>query len=162
MRGALVGVASLLLLAAGCAKPTQEIETTRPANVAAAKGLKVQIDLPQRYFHTGDTVRVSVTATNTTGKPIEIHSPTGAPVLVRLTRQTLLHPEEIRVYPTSATTNILSWTLPAGQSRTFVLMVPVEPDWPVSEILFLSAELNGYADIAPDIAIMVKPAGQDK
>jgi hypothetical protein len=159
MRGALVAVASLIVLVGGCAQDA-DMDAGKVANVAAAKGLTVQLDLPARYFQTGDTVRVSVTATNTTGKPIEIHSPTGAAVLVRITRQTMLHPEEIRVYPTSATTNILSWTLPAGQSRPFVLMVPVEPDWPVHEIVFLSAELNGYPALAPNVAIMVKPASK--
>jgi hypothetical protein len=154
-----VGAASLIVLIGGCVEQSkQQMETTKVTNVAAAKGLKVQLELPTRDFHTGDVVRVSVTAANTTDKPIDVCSPTGAPVLVRITRETLLHPEEIHVYPTSATTNILSWTLPAGQSRTLVLMVPVEPDWPVNEILFLSAELNGYAAMAPNIAIMVKPA----
>jgi hypothetical protein len=150
-------VASLILLAGGCVQ-TPEMETAKVSNAAAAKGLKVQLELPTRDFQTGQIIRVSVTATNTTDKPIDVCSPTGAPVLVRITRETLLHPEEIKVYPTSATTNILSWTLPAGQTRTFVLMVPVEPDWPVNEILFLSAELNGYAALAPNLAIMVKPA----
>ena len=161
MRCALVAAASLIVLAGGCVSE-QGIDSAKVSNLAAGGGLQVRVDLPSRYYQTGDTVHVAVTATNQTGKAIEIHSPTGAPVLVRLTRQTLLHSEEIHVYPTSATTNILSWTLPAGRSVTWDLMVPVEPDWPVNEILYLSAELNGYPALAPNIVIMVKPRGQGK
>jgi hypothetical protein len=152
-----VGVASLILLAGGCVQKPQ-IATDKVTNNVATKGLKVQVELPTRDFHTGDTIPVTVVVTNTTGKPIDVCSPTGAPVLVRITRETLMHPEEIHVYPNSATTNILSYTIPAGEMWKKVLMVPVEPDWPVNEILFLSAELNGYPAMAPNLAIMVKPA----
>ena len=155
MRSALVSLAALGLLAAvGCAPSGLDVDEAK--NVAEADGLRVQVQLPGRYFKTGQKIRVAVTATNTTGKPIEIHSPTGAPVLVRITRQTLLSPEQVRVYPGSATANILSWTLPAGQSRTFVLRVPVEPDWPVEELLHLSAELNGYGHLAPAVTVFIQ------
>jgi len=155
MRIALVSLVTLALMTAGgCARP--EFETDTASNIAEADGLKVLIDLPGRQLTTGQTLRVEVTATNTTGKDISIHSPTGAPVVVRVLRHTMLTREIVRVYPGSATANILSWTLPAGQSRTFVLVVPVEPDWPVSEVLHVSAELNGYGQVAPAVAVVVK------
>ena len=156
MRATLVRLVSVALAgAAGCTQPPK-YQTDVPIDTVQAKGLKVTIQVPQRYYRIGDTVRATVTATNTTGKSISIVSPTGAPVLVRVLRYTMLAPEQVHVYPQSTTSNILSWTLPAGQSRTFVLMVPVEPDWPVEEILYLSAELNGYSQIAPSVAILVK------
>jgi hypothetical protein len=154
MRIAFLSVASLAVLAAGCARPEFETDTT--SNFVESGGLKVHVQLPARYFKTGEKIRVAVTATNTTGKAISIHSPTGAPVVVRIFRHTLLTREQVRLYPATATSNILSWTLPAGQSRTFVLVVPVEPDWPVGEILHVSAELNGYGQLAPAVAILVR------
>jgi hypothetical protein len=157
MKRAPVSLIALAALAAGgCPKPDQ-FETDVPVNVKEGGGLRVHVRLPGRYFRTGETIRVSLTATNTTGKPVQIHSPTGAPVLVRITRRSLMGLEQVRVYPTSATSNILSWTLPAGESRPFDLIVPVEPDWPVNEILFISAELNGYSQIAPAVYVMVRP-----
>jgi uncharacterized protein (DUF58 family) len=159
MRGALVVAASLILLAGGCVNQ-QQVGPEPVKNFAEAKGLKVQVELPARNFQTGQTIPVTVRVSNTTGKPIEVTSPTGAPVLVRITRESLMHPEEIHVYPTSATTNILSYTIPAGEAWKKVLMVPVEPDWPVNEIIYLSAELNGYPAMAPSLAIMIKPAGK--
>ncbi|MCD6303709.1 MAG: hypothetical protein J7M21_01960 [Planctomycetes bacterium] len=157
MRAALASVAVLFMLAAaGCVHKAELQADDEVTNVAAGQGLQVKLQLARRYFRSGEQVRVTVTAVNTTARPIEITSPTGAPVLVRITRASRLAPEEIKVYPRTTTSNILSWTLPAGRSRTFVLMVPVEPDWPVNEILFLSAELNGYPAIAPSVAIMVR------
>jgi len=161
MKATLVSLVSLALLgAAGCAR-APGIQTEMPTNTVQAKGLEVTVQVPQRYYRSGDTVKVTVTATNTTGKPISIHSPTGAPVLVRIIRYSLLSPEQVHVYPRTTTSNILSWTLPAGQSRAWTLMVPVEPDWPVEEVLYLSAELNGYSQIAPSVAVLVKAPKKD-
>jgi len=100
---------------------------------------------------------LEVKAVNTTGSPVEIQSPTGAPVLVRIMRASMASYEQVRVYPGSATANILNWTLPARATRTFKLMVPVEPDWPVAEVLYVSAELNGYPKYNPGLAVIVEP-----
>jgi hypothetical protein len=160
MRTALLSLVSLALaFTAGCGPKADLVDI--PRNVAEAGGLKVEVELPGRNFQTGDDLRVQVTATNTTGKPIEIHSPTGAPVLIRVLRHTMLAPEQVRAYPRTATANILSWTLPAGQARNFVLMVPIEPDWPVEEVLHVTAELNGYGKVAPGVFIIVRqPRGE--
>jgi len=152
-------VLAALVWTAGCTQEARIEDIAR--NVAEHGGLQVQIELPGRNYQTGDDLRVEVTATNTTDKPIEIHSPTGAPVLVRVMRHTMLAPEQVRVYPRTATANILSWTLPAGQTRSFVLRVPIEPDWPVEEILHVTAELNGYGKAAPGVFVLVRtPRGE--
>jgi len=39
------------------------------------------------------------------------------------------------------------WALKAGQSRKFVMNLPVEADWPTEEPLKLTVELNGRADV---------------
>jgi hypothetical protein len=154
MRIALLSVVFLAaLVAGGCAR--SQFDTDTPSNFVQADGLKVEMQLPGRYFKTGDDLRVAVTATNMTGKPISIHSPTGAPVVVRVFRHTMLTREQVRVYPASATSNILSWALPAKQSRTFGLIVPIEPDWPIGEVLHVSAELNGYGKLAPAVAVVI-------
>jgi len=127
------------------------------SNIVKGKGLDVSIRLPKRQWKTGETMVLEVKAVNTTGSPVEIHSPTGAPVLVRIMRRSRMSYEQVRVYPGSATANILNWTLPAGGERTFKLMVPVEPDWPVAEVLYVSAELNGYPRHNPSLAVIVEP-----
>jgi hypothetical protein len=147
------------LAAGGCERP-QDFRVDVAGNVKEAGGLRVRVELPRRSFRVGDTIAVKVTATNTTGTPIQIVSPTGAPVLVRVARQTMAGPEQVQVYPRSVTSNILSWTIPAGESWPKTLRVPVEPDWPVHEVLYVSAELNGYGHLAPTVHIRVKPAGE--
>jgi hypothetical protein len=130
------------------------------ANVVKGKAMNVSISLPRRQWKVGETIAVEVVAVNTTGSPVDIASPTGAPVLVRIMRPSRMSFEQVHVYPTGATSNILNWTLPARGSRTFKLMVPVEPDWPVAEALYVSAELNGYPQYSPSVAITVEPRGQ--
>jgi hypothetical protein len=130
------------------------------ANVVKGKAMNVSISLPRRQWKVGETIAVEVVAVNTTGSPVDIASPTGAPVLVRIMRPSRMSFEQVRVYPASATSNILNWTLPARGSRTFKLMVPVEPDWPVAEALYVSAELNGYPQYSPSVAITIEPRGQ--
>ena len=155
MRIALLSLVLPALLAAGCVQKADVEELAM--NVAEAGGLKVQVQLPGRQFQTGEKLRVTVTATNTTKEPIHVVAPSGAPVLVRITRHTALSAEEVKYYPQSATTNIHSWSLPAKQSRKFVLMVPVEPDWPVGEVLHVSAELNGLPKLSPSVYVVVAP-----
>jgi hypothetical protein len=153
MRIAALSFVSLAaLIASGCAP--QMVEAP-PVSVAEGNGLSVRLELPKRDLLIGEKLRVKVTATNTTGEPIQIVAPNGAPVLVRIVRQTPLAAEEVKYYPRSATANILSWALPAGESRAFVLMVPVEPDWPVGEVLYVTAELNGYAKVSPSVFVRV-------
>ncbi len=155
MRTTCLAVVCLAALwATGCG-PQADMDADAPTNVMEEKGLRVRIALPSRRLTIGEEVPVRVTATNTTDEAIEIHSPSGAPALVTVTRQTMMLAEQVREYPEAATAQVLSWTLPAGQSRQFVLRVPVEPDWPVDEILYISAELNGYSQIAPAVAVLV-------
>lgn len=160
----ILAIASLVLPAVvgGCAYRSG-FDVDRVENVASNDGLSVAIKLPRRHLRIGEDLRVTVTATNGTGKAITLDSPTGAPVLIRVIRKTMLAGEDIRFYPRSATPNIHSWTLPAGESRTFEPIVPVEPDWPVAEILYISAELNGYPKVAPAVHVTVEmpkgPAG---
>jgi len=161
MRASLVClVGASLLLAVGC-QPDGDMASGSQAiyNVVEGKGLDVSIRLPKRQWKVGETMVLEVKAVNTTRSPVEIHSPTGAPVLVRIMRASRMSYEQVRVYPGSATANILNWTLPASSTRTFNLMVPVEPDWPVAEVLYVSAELNGYPKYNPSLAIVVEPGG---
>ena len=151
-----------LLMVAGCQSgmDASGAGSLAAANVAKGKAMDVSIRLPRRQWKIGETIPVEVVAVNTTGSPIDIASPTGAPVFVRIMRPSRMSLEQVHVYPTAATSNILNWTLPARGSRTFKLMVPVEPDWPVAEMLYISAELNGYPQYCPSVMITVEPRGQ--
>ncbi len=163
MKASLICLACVsLLTVAGC---QPEMDMSGAASQAATKVVKgkamdVSIRLPKREWTVGDTIPVDVAAVNTTGAPVDIASPTGAPVLVRIMRPSKMSFEQVHVYPTAATSNILNWTLPAKGTRTFKLMIPVEPDWPVAEILYISAELNGYPQHSPSVAITVQQRGQ--
>ena len=158
MRASLICLVCVpLLMVAGCQNEMGMSGSRAAANVVKGKGMDVSIRLPGRNWKIGDLMPVEVAAVNTTGSPIDIASPTGAPVLVRIMRPSKMSFEQVRVYPTAATSNILNWTLPTRGSRTFKLMVPVEPDWPVAEILYVSAELNGYPQYSPSVAITVEP-----
>jgi len=159
-----VPIAALAMLsAAGGCGPKKDLHVADTMHkVVEGDGLSVAIKLPRRDLTVGEKLHVSVTATNTSDKPITIHAPTGAPVLVRVLRRTLLGEEEVKYYPRSATGNILSWTLPPGVSRPFTLIIPVEPDWPAEEVLYVSAELNGHPEIAPALFVTVKMSEQAK
>jgi len=159
MRASLIClVCASLLPAVGCQPAGTVASDSRTlTNVVKGKGLDVSIRLPKRQWKVGETMAIQVKAVNMTNAPVEIHSPTGAPVLIRIMRQSRMSYEQVRVYPGSATANILNWTLPARGERTFELMVPVEPDWPVAEVLYVSAELNGYPRYNPSLAIIVEP-----
>ncbi len=148
-----------LLPAVGCQPDNGDLVSDSQviSNIARGKGLDVSISLPKRDWKIGETMTMEVTAVNTTGSPVEIHSPTGAPVLVRIMKRSMMSYEQVRVYPGSATANILNWTLPARGTRKFKLMIPVDPDWPVAEVLYVSAELNGYPKYNPSLAIIVQP-----
>lgn len=148
-----------LLMVAGCQSDmdVSSIASGAAANVVKGKAMNVSISLPKRQWKVGETMAVEVVAVNTTGSPVDIASPTGAPVLVRIMKPSRMSFEQIHVYPTASTSNILNWTLPARGSRTFKLMVPVEPDWPVAEVLYVSAEINGYPQHNPSVAITVEP-----
>lgn len=162
MRASLVClVCASLLSAVGCQLTNVAMvrDSQAISNSVKGKGLNVSIRLAKRGWKAGETMALEVRAVNTTGSPVEIHSPTGAPVLVRIMRRSMMSYEQVRVYPGSATANILNWTLPAHGTRTFKLMVPVEPDWPVAEVLYVSAELNGYPKYNPSLAVIVEPGG---
>lgn len=156
-------VCASLMMIVGC-QPNEEIISGSQAisNTVKGKGLDVSIRLPKRSWKTGETMALEVIAVNTTVSPVEIHSPTGAPVLVRILKRSGMSYEQVHVYPGSATANILNWTLPARGTRSFKLMVPIEPDWPVAEVLYISAELNGYPNYNPSLAVIVEPGDMEQ
>jgi len=150
----------LIALSAGCDDmKSRGLASPGPqaVNRVEGKGMTISIRLPKRDWRIGETVPVEVTAVNTTASAIDVVSPSGAPVLVRVLRPSKGSFEQVRVYPSSATSNIINWTLPARGKRTYKLMAPVEPDWPVAEPLRISAELNGYPQHSPSVTITVRP-----
>ncbi len=159
MRTSLVCLVFVSLLTVGCQLPNENglANSQAIANTVNSKGLSVSIRLPKRSWKTGETMAIEIQAVNTSGSPVEICSPTGAPVFVRIMKRSKTSYEQVHVYPGSATANILNWTLPARDTRTFKLMVPIEPDWPVAEMLYVSAELNGYPKYNPSLAVIVQP-----
>ena len=127
----------------------------RPANSVEINGLAVTIDVPNRSFTVGEQFKVTVTAHNTTKQPMRIPAGSGAPVYVRLWRYTGLAWEEVKRYPESAVMIMRPWSLAPGQKRTFAMQLAVEPDWPTGEVLRITAELNGRAEVAPGVTVEV-------
>jgi len=150
----------LIALSAGCGMMDRGMEgaaTDQAVSRVRGKGMTISVSLPKRDWQIGEAIPVEATAVNNTGSAIDVVSPSGAPILVRVMRPSKGSFEQVRLYPSSATSNIINWTLPAHGSRTYKLMVPVEPDWPVAEPLRLSAELNGYPKYSPGVTITVRP-----
>jgi len=144
---------------AGCAAPEMQFGPG-PGNSAEAKGLIVHVSVPKRDFAVGEQVKVTVTAVNTTRRPISFNATSSARAIVRLFRHTGMGWEQVRRYPQAAAMILSPWRLERGQRRSFVLMVPVEPDWPSEEPLRLTGELNGRGDLAPGVVIRVRSAGK--
>jgi len=161
MRALLVCLAcAMVALAAGCTAD-QDITAGGPTSQVVSqvqgKNMTISVSLPKRDWQVGETIPVTVTAVNTTDRAVSVVSPSGAPVLVRVMRASKGSFEQVRLYPGSATSNVVNWTLPARGSRTYKLMVPVEPDWPMVEPLRLSAELNGTPQHSPAVTVTVLP-----
>ena len=139
----------------GCAVPGPEATNT----VRAADGLAVSIETAKRAFVAGERLNVLVTAKNHGGAKT-IGAVSGAPAYVRLLQHVGIGWEEVRRYPETEMMVISPWQLEAGQKRQFILPLTVEPDWPVGELLRLTAELNGRPDVAPGVVIEVLPGGE--
>ena len=140
------------LCLAGCAQ--QEIATGE--HVAQADGLVVTLESPQHdVLVPGENLSLIVTVRNTTKQPAEIVARSGAPVYARVWRRGEMYWQQVKTYPQAATMVMTPWTLPAREQRTFMLSLPVEPDWPTGEPLRITAELNGRPQAKPAIIVRV-------
>lgn len=145
----------LALAQAGCSTPPVEFGPD-PGNTLQSDGLIVHVSVPRRYFTVGQHVKVTITAVNTTRRPVRLSANSSALAMVRLFRHTGIHWELVRQYPQSAAMLTSPWQLEGGSRRVFVLTLLVEPDWPRNEPLRLTGELNGRDDLSPSMMIRVR------
>jgi len=145
-----VSISSIFLLffAIGCApsKPTKVVVNDLLWK-ARSNGLILKVRINRRYCVRGQTIRLTITAINTSKKDVHIPADTGALVYAKLWRHTATGWELVKRYPQSMVMVASPWILKAGQSRKFVLNLPVESDWPTEEPLRLTVELNGRPDL---------------
>jgi len=153
--GGIVMIVAALLVTTGCLR--KEVVSSPPVNDVTVDGLRMTIELPKRDFQIGEQFIAHVEATNTTGREMKIVSRTGAPVYFRIWRHTGLNWEEVKSYPETSTMVMTTWTLGGKSDRSFAIPLIVEPDWPVAEILSISAELNGREAASPRLTFQVHP-----
>ena len=147
---------------AGCAPSASKTAGIVYSSTAAGDGLTVTLTLPRTVFVVGDRVTATITATNTTRRPIDIPADTGALVYVRIFRYMPVGWEEVKRYPQTATMVMSPWKLPPKAQRTFNLNLTVEPDWPAKEPLRMTAELNGRPKVTPVLIVRVLRQGDPK
>lgn len=126
-----------------------------PSLTVVSRGLSVGITISRRTLAVGETMEVLVVAKNVTRAPIEIHAPTSVPALVKVWRYTGVGWDEVKRYPENNMLITRTWCLPPGGSREFAFRLPVEPDWPLGELLRVSGELNGRPDAIPSVTFDV-------
>lgn len=149
MRNVTLLLLMLSLAAAGCFLRKAE---PPPQGIVAEQtedGLKVELRVPQRDLVRGQTVPVTVIASNLTGKEIVVPASSGALVYVSIWRSTATGWEQVKRYPETAAELASPWRLAGKSSHTFPVNLPVAPDWPTGEPLRITAELNGRPGIAP-------------
>ena len=154
MRIALACCVLLTAVAAGCDNridAAPRIFQIRDTETSA--DLSVAIAVHQQQVVPGEQLHVEVTARNLTKKPITINARSGAPVYVRIWQDA--GRDEVERYPRTEMMVARPWTLAPRAERSFVLSIPVEPNWPTGEILRVTAELNGRGDLTPSVHIEV-------
>lgn len=149
-----IAVAALCLLSmltlSACGPTNGDDEAIAPG---AAKetgrfgDLEMTLKIDEQVLVTGETLPVTVTVTNIRQTaPVEIEARSSARVIVELLRWRPEGWQQVARYPQAALMVLSPWTLKAGQTRTFELDLPVEPNWPTHETLDLRARLNGVED----------------
>jgi len=146
-----IGVALAL---AGCPKPAEPIEQGIAAKVSKGD-LALELRVPRRNVVRGQTVPVTVTASNLGKEEMTVEATSGALVYVRLWRRTALGWEQVKRLPETAAMVIQHWALPPGQSKAFELNLTVSPDWPTGEPLRITTELNGRPEVRAGGVIQV-------
>lgn len=152
----------LLALAAampllGCKQP--DADANKPAAISqeqAADGLVVTLEVPSREFTQGETVPVTVRATNTSDQPIQIRATSAALVKFTVWQKEVGGLTRIRTIPEMSAQVLSPWILEADSTRTFTRDLTITKDWPTNEILWLSAELNGREGLMPKVYFEVK------
>jgi hypothetical protein len=151
MKKLIVAAAVLAAMTMLSACQQNKIPAAQPGihDTKMADGLSVTVDTPQRNVVRGQSLQVTVTAKNTSDKPIEIVAANGAPVIVTLARKTSAGWETVKTFPENATQVTQKWTLQPKAERKFPLTLPLSADLPTGEPLRLTAKVNGRPDVAP-------------
>ncbi|MBI5722879.1 MAG: hypothetical protein HZA50_02895 [Planctomycetes bacterium] len=127
------------------------------SNSVQQSGLLLTLTVPETRLISGNTVVPELTVKNTTDKKITIPAVGSSPVFARIYRKTINFWDEVKHYPQTGTVVMNNWELGPGQEKKFSLTLPVEPDWPTSEPLKLTMELNGLPKAAPAVDIWITP-----
>jgi len=134
----------------------------RGLTVSAAKGgLFLEMSLPERQYALGDTIPVTVVAVNESKEEMVLKATSGALMYLTLWRHTPVGWEQLKRFPETAVMIPSPWKLPPGGSNKFPVNLEVTPDWPKSEQLKLTAELNGRPDLKAEGLIEVFASRKD-
>lgn len=148
-----VSAALAAALLSGCppepTRPTtQPVQATSvPTTSPAKEDAVVRLELPGRHFAVGDQFKIRLIVSNPSRGTIKIPAGPGAPIKVRIWRYTSMGWDEIKIYPQAAELTTLTWQLAPGATRSFEMLLTVEPDWPTQDPVAVVAELNGRPDL---------------
>jgi hypothetical protein len=78
-------------------------------------------------------------------------------VRVAVYRHLVIGWDRVKQYPAWASPVRVPWTLPPHGQRTWKLLLPVEPDWPVNERAKLQAEINNGPPARASVPIEIYP-----
>ncbi len=155
---ALLRISLAALLLAGCNGMNDDDAEPMPApnrDTVSSEQFEVTMTVGDQTVLAGEDIKVVLSITNKTEQPVEITANTGALTYVRVWRDTAVGWEQLRRYPQVTTMMMQPWTLGPGKTRTNVMRIPVEPNWPVAEPVRITGEWNGAADLRPAVTIHV-------
>jgi hypothetical protein len=162
----LLGAAMLAAFGCEASDPSTSADlspvTPGRGNTASASDeeLTVSIHLPKTRFVSGESLSLTIVATNRSDKGIRLRGTTTAPYLVRIARLGAVGWRKVRVYPEAAAPVLSEWVIPPGGSRTFKTVLTVEPDWPTYENLRLETHLAGRESVRPFVHFEITPGGE--
>jgi len=148
----------VLLVVGGCAWFEPPEPPAKPAEIhtTTTDGIELTVELPRRYFTAGQTINVRITARNVSTKAIEFESPSNALHRVTIWRRSSAGWRWVNSYPQAVMKVKRSWRLLPGQTVKYNQIVPVDRDWPVGELLRLTAELIGGPEARCSMMIAVE------
>ncbi|MFW6154576.1 MAG: hypothetical protein ACOC95_05110 [Planctomycetota bacterium] len=163
MRTSNIPATPALLLAVtiltGCPNRTAE----GPAfSTVARDDLVVTLRADRRTARVGDTLALTIEATNPRRGDLLIESSTANPVVVTVWRYDAVAAwKRAMVFPPAPLRQYTAWVLEGKDTRTVTISLPIEPGWPLLETLKVTAELSGRPDVRPHVFLTVEPDDAD-
>lgn len=161
MRVLVAALLPALLAVIGCAqKPMASPPAGQLSNHVTSGDLSARLVVDKPVAVVDNSFQVWLSVTNMGKTPVPVLADSTAPMIVTLWRYTPTGWERFREFPQSAVRRSVSWQLHPGQTRDFHMTVPVTPDWPMTDLLKLTAEMNGRPEAQPAVLVRAIPKAE--